>query len=330
MNKEIMNDFREIGLELARAVETTARATMPLSGKGDKNGADARAVETLRKALGEADFNMRVIIGEGEKDDAPMLYAGEVLGKRANQAGEPYLELIVDPLECTTNFAKGLPDSMCVLAAISENCVQTVPGTYMEQLLVPPAAAELMPDKISLDTPVEETLRLTAEGLGRTVGDLTVVVQDRPRHKELIEAIRAAGAGVSLIESGSISAALEIILEKPRRLNMLWGTFGAPEGLIMAFMAAQAGYGFLGRIKPHDDKTQDQTNDLGLLNRTLTAREWIRGKGVLVMSGIHTSTSLPGVEFKDASMRVHTLVWTGGEKFLAVHVDGSLRELKKY
>ena len=319
-----MNLF-ETGIKLASATERTARAVIPMSGKDDKHGADHLAVEELRQALNELDLNMKVVIGEGEKDDAPMLYAGETLGQKIDTPDEPQLDLIVDPLECTTNFARGLPDSMSVLAAAPAGAFQEVPGTYMEQLLLPPGVLEKYPD-LDLDTPVGVTLERVSEVLGRPVRDITIIVQDRPRHQKLVADIRAAGAGVALIESGSISAALEIMNLRARRLVMLWGIFGAPEGLVIALMARQFGYGFLARIKPHNEESTRQTAEMGLTNRTLKAEEWIRSPGVLVLSGIHSSPTLRGVEYVDGadSLRVYSLVWAPDKRYLTVHRDGVL------
>lgn len=321
-----MYDFNKIGLKLAGATDSAARAVMPFSGKGDKHVADDAAVKAFRESLNKLDIKLRIIIGEGEKDKAPMLYSGEILGNISNDAQVDYLDLIVDPLECTTNFANGLPDSMSVLAALPSGCIQNIPGTYMEQMLVPPQMRELLGNEINLETPVDEFLKKASEKLKRPISNITITVQDRPRHKELIKKIRDVGAGVSLIESGSISSAMKIIMGKSKRLNILWGTFGAPEGLIIACLARRTGFGFLGRVAPHDKKTVEETESMGLTGKTLTADEWVQDDGVVVMTGIHTSIFLPGVEFTQNKnlLRTHTLIWTSDKKIMASHLDGVL------
>ena len=321
-------DWKQVGLALAAATAHTAEHVLPLSGKGDKLGADHLAVETLRAELQSLPYRMMVVIGEGEKDRAPMLYSGERLGSRSAEA--PGLDLIVDPLECTTNFARGLPDSMVVVAATTEGTVQPIPGTYMEQLLVPPAAAGLLEADLRLDSSPAALLPEVAAALGRKVEDVTVVVQDRPRHKELIEGIRTAGAGVALIDSGSISAALEITSSSSGRLNLMWGIFGAPEGLVIAFLAALSGAGFLGRIRPHDPRTEEETRLLRLYDRTLSAQDWVQGQGVLVCSGLHASAVLPGAEWTPAGVRVHTLLWTHGHRSIATHLAGQQSSVEEF
>lgn len=326
-----MYDFFKIGMELAKATETTARAVMPLSGKGDKLKADEIAVETMRLELDQLNLNIRVLVGEGEKDNAPMLFKGESLGQRKGKRSSPCIDIIVDPLECTNNFARGLSDSLCVLGAAREGAMRNIPGTYMEQLLVPPAVLPLLVSKIDLDSPVDFVLKTIARQMGIPISNLTVIVQDRSRHAELILEIRKTGAGISLIESGSISAALKIIMGKSKRLNVLWGTFGAPEGLIIAMMAERSGYGFLGRIKPHDEKTRKETEQMGLSNLTLSSGDWVKREGVLLISCVHTSTLFAGVEYvrECRAMRVTTLLWTGKKKYLLRHLDGNCEEIEE-
>ncbi|MBX7057092.1 MAG: fructose-bisphosphatase class II [Leptospirales bacterium] len=320
-----LNDLQKLGLELAGVTEAAARAVMPLSGKGDKHSADRIAVECMRHRLNELDRNFHIVLGEGEKDEAPMLFAGERLGRRAQAGASDQIDLIVDPLECTTNFARGLPDSMSVVLASSAGSIQATPGTYMQQLLVPPAAAALLDGALDLDAPPQLVLQQVADALGLKPTDLCVAVQDRPRHEPLIAALRAAGGGVSLIESGSISAAVEI-LRGSGRLHMLYGVFGAPEGVVIAFLARETGAGFLGRMAPHNESAAAECRALGLEGRQLHERDLVRADGVIAMSGIHGSAVLPGVAIHrregGLSHDVHTLVWTPGQVLRLLHRDG--------
>ncbi len=327
-----MTLFKSTGYALAEATEATARAVMSLSGKGDKHGADHIAVETMRSVLDRLMLDVQIHIGEGEKDNAPMLFTGERLGQKQGEV-EP-LDLVVDPLECTTNFAHGLPDSLSAILATPANVATHVPGTYMEQMLLPPGAAHLMSDQISFDSSVAANLDVISQATGIPVKDLTVVVQDRPRHASLISRLRECGAGISLITSGSISAAAEMILKPNGRINMLWGTFGAPEGLILAAMANLSGYGFMGRMAPHNELMKQRCHSMELMGKSLVASQWIGKSEVILFSGIHSSTWLPGVERHIIQNRevytVRTLLWREGDIRLLTHIDGKLVDDSPY
>ncbi len=327
-----MLDLKETGYALATVTESTARAVMPFSGKNDKNGADRAAVDNMRSVLDQLMLNLQIHLGEGEKDRAPMLYTGERLGQKKGEVDR--LDLVVDPLECTTNFSLGLPDSLCVLLATPAGATRDVPGTYMEQMLVPPSAKPMLNREINFRTPVKEVMDHLSTATGKPVSDLTVVVQNRPRHEKLIRDLRETGAGVSLIESGSISAAAEIILRQNGRLDMIWGTFGAPEGLVLAAMANLSGFGFIGEMKPHDDDMKRRVEELGISGKVLGAEEWVGNQEVIVISGIHTSTWLPGVERRflngSESYMVRTLLWSREDKRILTHADGKMVDDSPY
>lgn len=295
---------------MAGVTDAVARAVISLSGKNQKNKADHICVEAMRSGLNRLPYEMTVVIGEGEKDEAPMLYSGEVLG-----SGGEALDLIVDPLECTSNFAKGLPDSMTVILAAEKGSVIHVPGTYMEQLLLP-LDADPGPGVFGMER--KEVLKRVSESLKVPVQDLTVIVQNRSRHEHLIEDIRSAGASVALIESGSISAACDIFARPQSRYHLLWGSFGAPEGLVLGFLSRANGYRFYGRIDPHNEKTEEEARELGVLGQVLRGDQWIAGRGVLVMTGLHDSTWLRGVRRGYNAGQVDhtttTVIWALGEK----------------
>jgi fructose-1,6-bisphosphatase/sedoheptulose 1,7-bisphosphatase-like protein len=270
-----------------------------------------------------------------------MLYTGEKLGLPV-ETSEP-LCAVVDPLECTSNFARGLPDSVSVLMVARKGTIVPVPGSYMEQLLLPAELKDM--SSISLDMKPSELLPLVAGALEMRVPEITVVVQDRPRHQELIEQIRETGAGVALIESGSISAAAEIIRRKEGRYTMLWGTFGAPEGLIISFMAKASGFRFLGRVQPHNEKTEQEAEKYGILGRTLSQDEWVKQDAILLISGIHSSVWLDGVrriKIKHPQNRlldmnvprwrylVSTVVWTMNSVEIVEQENGDLRRRRPF
>ena len=317
-------DFYQLGLALAGSTDYAARRVMKWSGKGRKNEADHEAVFAMRDYLDGLKERFIVLIGEGEKDQAPQLFAGERLGLKD---GEPEIDLVVDPLECTTNFARGLHDSMSVIMAAPHGKIPPIPGTYMTQFLLPPGpAAEFlsdMPTSEVLDMSTKDLMRLVAEKNGSSPSDFVVVVQDRPRHTELIESLRSLGAGVALIESGSISAGTEILLRKGGRWSMMAGTYGAPEGLVLAFMARISGGYFAGRIAPHDPLFARKTRELGLEDKALAAHEWCPVDGCLVLTGVHSSTFLHGVEMAGGA-RTESLLWSKEGLHFLNHSDGRL------
>src|SRR5438105_1468728 len=191
---------RTASLELVRITEAAAIASAHWVGHGDNRRADQAAVEAMRKAMDEVSFNGTVVIGEGERDEAPMLFIGEKVGR-----GEgPEVDIAVDPLEGTNLVAKGRANAIAVMAVSEQGGLLHAPDTYMEKLVVGPPAR----GKVDLDRPVKENLKIIAESLNRDVDDLTVTVLDRPRHEKLIQDIRAAGARIHLIEDGDVIGAI--------------------------------------------------------------------------------------------------------------------------
>jgi len=333
--------MHEFARRFVSVTDLVARSVMQHSGKNDKYTADLCAVEVMREALNQLPYSTEILIGEGEKDEAPMLFAGEKLGLPV-ETSETFCA-VVDPLECTSNFARGLPDSTSVLMVARKGTIQPVPGTYMEQLLLPKEVGAN--SGIHLDMKPDELLHRVANALSYDVSDITVVVQDRPRHQELIDDIRRAGGGVALIEAGSISAAAEIISRKEGRYTMMWGTFGAPEGLIISFMAKASGFYFLGRVQPHNEKTETEAEKSGILNKTLSQDEWIQEDALLIISGIHSSVWLDGVRrvkirnpknrMLDMSVAhwrhlVSTVVWTMNSVEIIEHENGDLRSSRPF
>ena len=336
-----MKGMHEIARRFIGVTDLVAREVLPYSGKNDRHLADHHAVEVMRDALNNLPYRTEILIGEGEKDEAPMLYAGEKLGMPV-ETTETFCA-VVDPLECTTNFARGLPDSMSVLMVARKGTIVPVPGTYMEQMLLPKELEDM--SGISLDMKPAELLPIVAGALDLHVSEITVVVQDRPRHQELIEQIRELGAGVALIESGSISAAAEIIRRKEGRFTMMWGTFGAPEGLIISFMAKASGFQFLGRVQPHNEKTEMEAEKYGILGRTLSQDEWVEQDALLIISGIHSSVWLDGVrrvKIRNPKNRmldmdvqrwrhlVSTVVWTMNSVEIVEQENGDLRSSRPF
>jgi fructose-1,6-bisphosphatase II len=229
-------------LPLLAATQAAALACRPYIGRGDAKAADGAAVAALRDALARLPGRVRVVIGEGEKDDAPMLFAGEELGMTCDG---PVCDLAVDPLEGTRLCAQGQEGAVSVLAAAPSGSLWATPGWYMEKLVVGAEAA----GTVSLARSVSENLAAVAAALGKSVDELAVAVQDRPRHAELVAAVRRTGAAVVLFGDGDVMASLRVLLPGGD-LDMLIGVGGAPEGVIMACATRALGGEMQGRLAP--------------------------------------------------------------------------------
>src|SRR5215210_4642691 len=277
---------RNLALELVRTTEAAALAAARLVGAGDKIAADQAAVDAMRLVLDTVRMDGTVIIGEGEKDEAPMLYNGEKIG----DGSDPKVDIAVDPLEGTTLTAKGQPSALAVIA-LSESGTMFDPGpvVYMEKMAGGPHIADLL----DLDRPLGETIGLVAERKGTEVGDVMVVVLDRPRHEEGIEAIRQAGGRVRLITDGDVSAAL-LAVAPDRPVDLLWGIGGTPEGVISAAALKCYGGGLIGRLWPRNDEERQAAIDGGYeLERVLTQDDLVKGDNAFFSAtGVHDGDKL--------------------------------------
>ena len=237
---------RNLALELVRTTEAAALAAARMVGRGDKNGADQAAVDAMRVVLQTVSMDGVVVIGEGEKDEAPMLYNGEQVGN----GQEPAVDVAVDPLEGTELAAKGLPNSLSVIALAPRGTMFSPgPIVYMEKL----AGEADIADLLDLDRPLTKTIELVAERRGVDVTDVMVVSLDRPRHEETLQAVRDLGARVRLIPHGDVSAALLAVSERSP-VDLLWGIGGTPEGVISAAAIKCLGGAIVGRLYPRNDE----------------------------------------------------------------------------
>src|SRR5437763_8391881 len=247
---------RTASLELVRITEAAAIASAHWIGHGDNRRADQAAVEAMRKAMDEVAFNGTVVIGEGERDEAPMLYIGEKVGR----GDGPEVDIAVDPLEGTNPVAKGRPNAIAVMA-VAEPGLLHAPDTYMEKLVVGPPAK----GKVDLDRPVAENLKAIAQSLNRDVSDLTIVILDRPRHEKLINDVRAAGARNKLIEDGDLMASLSVPIAGTD-VHAVMGTGGAPEGVLAAAALRFLGVEILGRLRFRNDEERRRAKKMGVAN----------------------------------------------------------------
>jgi fructose-1,6-bisphosphatase II len=285
---------RNLALELVRVTEAAALQSARWVGKGDKIAADQAAVDGMHAVLGTIRMDGIVVIGEGEKDEAPMLHNGEQVG----DGTPPEVDIAVDPLEGTRLCALGMPNALAVIA-LSERETMFDPGpcVYMEKM----AGREEIADLLDLDRPLGETVGLIAERRGVEVGDVTAVVLDRPRHEEGIRAIRDAGARVRLITDGDVSGVLLAVSDRSP-VDLLWGVGGTPEGVISACAIKCMGGGLIGRLWPRDDDERQAAVDAGYdLTRVLTQDDLVEGDNAFFSAtGVTDGDVLQGVRYSGA------------------------------
>ena len=285
---------RNLALELVRVTEAAALAAAPLVGRGDKEAADQAAVDGMHYMLQSVQMDGVVVIGEGEKDEAPMLANGEHIG----DGSLPQVDIAVDPLEGTTLAAHGMPSALAVIALSARGTMfDPGPCVYMEKMAGAPDIADLL----DLDRPLGETVELVAERKGCAVGDVMVVVLDRPRHEAGIREIREAGARVRLIAHGDVSASLLAVTERST-VDLLWGIGGTPEGVISAAAVKCLGGQLLGRLWPRSESERKAALDAGYaLERVLTRDDLIAGEDVFFSAtGITDGDVLQGVRYPSA------------------------------
>ena len=296
---------RDLALEIVRVTEMAALAAGRLVGVGDKIAADQAAVDAMRAMFDTVHMNGVVVIGEGEKDEAPMLFNGERIGDGSGAE----VDIAVDPLEGTTLTAKGMPNALAVVA-ISEKGSMFDPGpcVYMEKLAGDATIGHLL----SLDDPIEDVLARVAVARGVVVRDLMVVVLDRPRHEAMIERIRAAGARVRLISDGDVSGVLLAVMPDTG-VDLLWGIGGTPEGVLSAAALRCIGGTLLGRLAPRDEAEAAQARAAGYdLDRVLTTDDLVASDDCFfAATGVTNGDLLRGVRYSAAGARTHSLVMRG-------------------
>ena len=282
---------RNLALELVRVTEAAALAAARLVGRGDKEAADQAAVDAMRAVLDSVSMDGTVVIGEGEKDEAPMLYNGEQIG----DGSLPRVDIAVDPLEGTRLTALGMPSAITVIA-LAERGAMFDPGpcVYMEKL----AGGAHIADLLDLERPMPEILQAIAQRKGTDIRDVMVVVLDRPRHEERINEIREAGARVRLILDGDVSAALLAVSDNSP-VDLLWGIGGTPEGVISAAAIKCTGGQLLGRLWPRNDEERSAALSAGYdLERVLRAEDLVKGEDVFFSAtGVTDGDVLQGVRY---------------------------------
>lgn len=291
--------------EAVRATEAGAIAAARLMGRGDRMGADQAAVTAMRKAMDDADISGTIVIGEGERDKAPMLYIGEQVG---NADAAVQIDIAVDPLEGTNLVATGSPNATAVLAAAEPGGLMHAPDTYLEKLIVGPSVA----GKVSLDDPVEVTLNTIADALGRKVWDITVVILERPRHETLIAEVRATGARIKLIGDGDLTAAISVAVSGTG-VHAVIGTGGAPEGVLSAAALKCLGGEIQARFKWRSEEERERARVMGVdvddTERIYMTNDLASGSEVVFCAtGVTDGELLRGVRFFGGGARTHSLM----------------------
>ena len=293
---------RNLALELVRVTEASALAAARFMGRGMKNDADAASVNAMRLALSAIAMDGIVVIGEGEKDEAPMLYIGERLGNGT----PPEVDIAVDPIDGTRLLAQGMPNSISVVALAERGTMFNPPGiVYMDKLAVGPAAA----GKVDIQAPVEENLEAIRRAKGSDMSEITVCILDRPRHEELISRVRAAGARIKLITDGDVAGS--IMAARPDTgVDALMGVGGAPEGVISAAAMKCLGGEIQCLLWPRNDEERRQAEEQGLpLDTVLSTDDLCGGDNVFVaMTGITDGELLRGVHYRPDGATTHSLV----------------------
>jgi fructose-1,6-bisphosphatase II len=294
-----------LALELVRVTEAAAVESARYMGRGDRHAADKAATESMRKTFDEVEMAGTIVIGEGERDKAPMLYIGERVGVGA--PGQPEIDIAVDPLEGTNLVAMGLANAITVLAASEKGGLLHAPDTYLDKLCVGPVAA----GHVDIRLPVGENLGRIAESLGRRIGDLTVVCLDRPRHEGLIDEIRSAGARIKLISDGDLSAAISCAV-MGTGVHAVMGIGGAPEGVITAAALRCLGGEMQARFRWRNDEERARAERMGIdpsEDRVYTTTDLAPGEFlVFSATGVTEGDLLQGVRFFGGGARTHSLV----------------------
>jgi fructose-1,6-bisphosphatase II len=297
-----------LALEMVRVTEAAALASARFMGRGEKDEADRAATEAMRRTMDEIEFAGTIVIGEGERDEAPMLYIGEQVGQRtpAGIDDNPEIDIAVDPLEGTNLVAHGQANAITVLAASEKGGLTHAPDTYLEKLCVGPIAA----GKVDIRLSPTENLHRIAEALGRKVNDITVVILERPRHDALIEEVRQAGARIKLISDGDLSAAISCAVSGTG-VHAVMGIGGAPEGVLTAAALRCLGGEIQARFRYRsaEEKARGAAMGHGDEDRVYTTDELASGESlVFAATGVTGGDLLQGVRYFGGGARTHSLI----------------------
>lgn len=288
---------RNLALNLVRVTEAAALESARFLGRGDKNAADQAAVDGMRKMFDTLTIDGTVVIGEGELDEAPMLYIGERIGKAVE--GSPELDIAVDPLDGTTSVAKGLSNAISVVAVAPKGCLLHAPDMYMMKIAVGPKAKGC----VDINASVEENLMNVANALNKDISDITVTILDRPRHKELIDSVRKVGARIKLFSDGDVAAAIATCFDHSG-VDVLMGIGGAPEGVLAAAALKCLEGELQAKLSPMTDEQRRRCMEMGAdVEKVYTLDDLVRGDEIIfAATGISDGELLKGVGFYEKNM----------------------------
>ncbi|WP_336057070.1 class II fructose-bisphosphatase [Nitratireductor sp. CH_MIT9313-5] len=306
---------RILTLELVRVTERAAVAAARLRGRGDEKAADQVAVDAMRSELNRLPIQGTVVIGEGERDEAPMLYIGEEVG-----VGEgPEVDIALDPLEGTTICAKNLPNSLAVIAIAERGSLLYAPDVYMEKIAVGPGYPEGIVD---LDAPAAENIEAVAKAKGVPVSEITACILDRPRHARLIEEVRATGAAIRLIGDGDVAGVIHTTDPDETGIDIYMGIGGAPEGVLAAAALRCIGGQMQGRLQLNTEEKVARAAKMGISDPAKVYRmeEMASGDVLFAATGVTDGNLLAGVKFARDSIQTHTIVMRSS--------SGTVREIK--
>jgi fructose-1,6-bisphosphatase II / sedoheptulose-1,7-bisphosphatase len=294
---------RVLVLEVARVTEAAAIAAARFKGRGDEKAADGAAVDAMRKELAKINVRGRVVIGEGEMDESPMLYIGEEVGTGTG----PEVDIAVDPLEGTTICAKAMPNALAVLAIAERGGLLNAPDMYMDKIAIGPGYPEGI---IDLDAPPADTINALAKAKGERVSEITACILDRPRHTELIATVRKTGAGVQLIPDGDIAGVIWTTDPKETGIDIYFGIGGAPEGVLAAAALRCIGGQMQGRLHPLKKEEEIRAAAMGItdIRRKFRMEEMASGDVIFSATGVTDGSLLDGVHFRGDFAETETVV----------------------
>jgi fructose-1,6-bisphosphatase II / sedoheptulose-1,7-bisphosphatase len=294
---------RVFTLELARVAESAAVAAARWRGRGDEKAADQAAVDAMRKGLNALHIQGRVVIGEGERDEAPMLYIGEEVGR----GDGPEVDIALDPLEGTTLCAKNRPNSLAVIAIAQRGKLLNAPDVYMQKLAVGPGYPA---DLLDIDLPADEMVLRVAKAKGVDPIELSVCILDRDRHEDLIDRVRNTGASIQLLQDGDVAGVIAATDPLTTGIDLYIGTGGAPEGVLASAALRCTGGQMLGRLILDSDEKVARAEKMGVSDpfKIFTHHEMAQGDVLFAATGVTDGNMLAGVKFTKSAITTHTLV----------------------
>jgi fructose-1,6-bisphosphatase II / sedoheptulose-1,7-bisphosphatase len=306
---------RALTLELVRVTERAAIAAAAWRGKGDEKAADRAAVEAMRSELGHVAIAGRIVIGEGERDEAPMLFIGEAVGS----GDGPAVDIAVDPLEGTTLCAKNQPDSICVLAMAERGGLLNAPDVYMQKIAIGAGYPE---GTVDLDMSPRQNIESLARAKGVPVNEVTAVMLDRPRHAALLEELRSTGCAIKLLSDGDIAGIIHAVNTEETGIDIYMGSGGAPEGVLAAAALRCIGGQMQGRLLLDNEEKRERARRMGITdpNRKYRSDELASGDVLFAATGVTDGFLLDGVRFRKDHVRTSTVVmrsWSRTVRWIA-------------